>query len=56
MDELDRTEAVFLIARHGRDAPAIAATKSERAHANGDRSGAKRWQNISVIIRQNIRC
>lgn len=54
IDDIDRTDAIFLVARHGRDAPAIAGSKSVRACNRGDAGEARRWQAIRSFIQRSI--
>ncbi len=54
IDDIDRTDAIFLVARHGRDAPDIAGSKSVRACNRGDADEARRWQAIRSFIQRSI--
>lgn len=55
IDDIDRTDAIFLVARHGSDAPQVAGTRSVRAGHRGDRGEAKRWRAIGSFIQRTIR-
>ena len=55
IDDIDRTDAIFLVARHGRAAPDIAGSHSARAGNRGDTGEARRWQAIRSFIQRSIR-
>jgi|GEM_PF-3838604 len=54
IDDIDRTDAIFLVARHGRAASDVAGSRSVRAGRRGDAGEAVRWQAIRSFIQQGI--
>ncbi len=54
IDDIDRTDAIFLIARHGNEAPHVAGTRSLCAGHRGDPGEAKRWRAIRSFIQRKI--
>lgn len=54
IDDHDHIEAIFLTARHGRDAPKIAAAQGTIAAGRGDTREARRWRGISRLLRRTI--
>lgn len=54
IDDIDRTDAIFLVARHGRAAPDVARSHSARAGKRGDAGEAVRWQAIRSFIQRGI--
>jgi hypothetical protein len=55
IDDIDHTDAIFLVARHGRAAPDVAGSRSTRACNRGDTGEARRWQAIRNFIQRGIR-
>ncbi|WP_156359938.1 hypothetical protein [Sphingomonas sp. Leaf10] len=43
IDDIDRTDAIFLIAQHGRNALQVAAAQTAGAIGRGDHGEAQRW-------------
>jgi hypothetical protein len=54
IDDTDQTEAIYLVARHGRDAPQIAGTRYALAAGRGDTGEARRWRSIRRFLRKHI--
>ncbi len=54
IDDIDRTDAIFLVARHGREAPKIAGSHSACATNRGDPGEARRWRAIRSFIQRGI--
>lgn len=54
LNDHDHIEAIFLVARHGRAAPAVADGHSNDASDRGDRHEARRWRTIRRFIRRSI--
>ena len=54
IDDIDRTDAIFLVARHGRAAPDVAGSRSARAGRRGDAGEAVRWQAIRRFIQGSM--
>lgn len=54
IDEIDRTDAIFLVARHGRAASEVAGSHSVLAGKRGDAGEAHRWQAIRNFIQRSI--
>lgn len=54
IDDIDRTDAIFLVARHGREAPKVAGSRSACAVNRGDAGEARRWRAIRSFIQQGI--
>jgi hypothetical protein len=52
--DTDHTEAIYLVARHGRDAPQIAGTRYALAADRGDTGEARRWRSIRRFLRKHI--
>ncbi len=50
LNDHDHIEAIFLVARHGRAAPAVASRHYSSAADRGDRNEAKRWRTIRRFI------
>ncbi|WP_156353061.1 MULTISPECIES: hypothetical protein [unclassified Sphingomonas] len=55
IDDIDRTDAIFLVARHGRAASDIAGSHSTRAGNRGDAGEAQRWKAIRSFIQRGVR-
>ncbi len=54
IDDIDRTDAIFLVARHGREAPKVAGSHSACATSRGDTGEARRWRAIRSFIQRGI--
>ncbi len=54
IDEHDHIEAIFLVARHGREAPRVADGQRLQAADRGDRDAVRRWRGIGRFIRRSI--
>jgi len=54
IDDIDRTDAIFLVARHGRAASDVAGSHSARAGDRGDTGEARRWKAIRSFIQRSI--
>ncbi len=54
IDDIDRTDAIFLVARHGRAASDVAGSRSARAGDRGDAGEARRWKAIRSFIQHSI--
>lgn len=54
IEDIDRTDAIFLVARHGRAASDVAGSHSALAGKRGDAGEAVRWQAIRSLIQRSI--
>ncbi len=54
IEETDHIDAIFLVARYGREAPQIADGQRLQAASRGDRSEVRRWRGIRRVIRRSI--
>lgn len=52
IDDIDRTDAIFLVAQHGRNAVQVAAAQTAGALGRGDRGEARRWLAIRSFLQQ----
>lgn len=52
IDDSDRTDAIFLVAQHGRKALQVAAAQTAGAIGRGDRGEAQRWLAIRSFLQQ----
>lgn len=50
IDDIDRTDAIFLVAQHGRNAVKVAAAHTAGALGRGDRGEAQRWLAIRSFL------
>ncbi|MEN2747017.1 hypothetical protein [Sphingomonas sp. T9W2] len=51
-DDIDRTDAIFLVAQHGRNALQVAAARTAGALCRGDRGEAQRWLAIRSFLQR----
>ncbi len=54
LNDHDHIEAIYLVARHGREAPQIAGAQGAMAADRGDSEAVRRWRTIRRFIQRNI--
>lgn len=54
INDNDHIEAIFLVARYGREASEIADHQRMEANDRGDRTEARRWRGIHRLLRRTI--
>ncbi len=52
IDDIDRTDAIFLVAQHGRNAVQVAAAQTAGALGRGDHGEARRWLAMRSFLQQ----
>lgn len=52
IDDIDRTDAIFLVAQHGRKAVQVADARTAGALGRGDCGEARRWLAIRSFLQQ----
>ncbi|WP_230772575.1 hypothetical protein [Sphingomonas sp. Leaf4] len=54
IEDHDHIDAIFLVARYGREAPQVADGQRLQAADRGDRNEVRRWRGIRRFIRRSI--